>query len=75
MVGFRVSRFVGKILLIQRVSPSLLVPSRVILELLVMPTVGHLKAIDLRRSHVEALRNYLRTAQPAEVIGTAFHVR
>ena len=35
-----------------------------------MPTVGHLKAIDLRRSHVEAMRNYLRTAQPAEVVET-----
>jgi hypothetical protein len=43
---------------------------RLILELYIAPTLGHVRAVDLRRSHVEALRNDLRTAQPREVVET-----
>jgi integrase len=40
----------------------------IVLDLYVIPTLGHLRTIELRRSHVEALRNELRDAQPVAVV-------
>lgn len=51
-------------------APSTQFLYRLICDLYLVPTLGHLRAVELRRSHVEALRNDLRTAQPPEVIAT-----
>lgn len=40
----------------------------IICDLYLVPTLGHVRAVELRRSQVEALRNELLSAQPTAVI-------